>query len=298
MADHKYVNVDADPALDPNRFDLPEGFKERKPRKVSKKRIQCSVTMAESGIDFITMKSTLDGAEIAYYSAVRQITAKQITNLSQEAAKIIKSRDFAKVETLEIRYKKQLASAILAALKGLVKYGSQTVQDELGVQKYIKHGEPDSTPVVWESDDVEYYLRAKATAQANAISDRLQNSVTFETLAGMKNDDMTLTEWSQFMERKLTELSDRELRKQINQSVNEAFNYGRSLEAERHAEDIEFVQYSAILDENICDTCEIHDQEIWPYEDERTATFAAGNPWCAGGDRCRCVLIYMLKGKA
>ncbi|MDD5501562.1 MAG: hypothetical protein PHH57_07810, partial [Candidatus Omnitrophica bacterium] len=80
-------------------------------------------------------------------------------------------------------------------------------------------------------------------------------------------------------------------------STSEAFNFGRSVAAATMADDIEWVQYSAILDGNQCEICEPLDGQEWPYSDPRTEKYASGNPDCLGGGRCRCVLIYIYRSE-
>jgi hypothetical protein len=73
-------------------------------------------------------------------------------------------------------------------------------------------------------------------------------------------------------------------------SVSDLVSLGRSEEAAANSDRIADAVYSALTDGNCCDECEAMDGET-------TADLAEAEDWapnvaCAGGDRCRCVVVY------
>lgn len=70
--------------------------------------------------------------------------------------------------------------------------------------------------------------------------------------------------------------------------ANRTLSIGRSDEAATH--DIERVEYSALLDNNVCEFCAPHDGETATSEDDLAP---APNPECIGGDFCRCFFVYI-----
>lgn len=72
--------------------------------------------------------------------------------------------------------------------------------------------------------------------------------------------------------------------------ANKVINIGRSDEAERRSDDWDRVEYSALLDQNVCEPCASQDGDTAQSEDYLTP---APNPDCAGGDWCRCFHVWI-----
>lgn len=72
--------------------------------------------------------------------------------------------------------------------------------------------------------------------------------------------------------------------------ANRVINLGREREAEDSKDEIDHVEYSAILDQNTCGPCSEADGETATNEDDLTP---APNPDCEGGDWCRCFHVYI-----
>jgi hypothetical protein len=72
--------------------------------------------------------------------------------------------------------------------------------------------------------------------------------------------------------------------------ANRVINIGRSDEAENRRDEWERVEYSALLDQNVCQPCADEDGKTANDEDDLQPT---PNPECAGGDWCRCFHVYV-----
>lgn len=70
--------------------------------------------------------------------------------------------------------------------------------------------------------------------------------------------------------------------------ANRTISLGRQAEADNH--DWDHVEYSALLDLNVCSPCAAADGETANDADDLTP---APNPECAGGDWCRCFHVYV-----
>jgi hypothetical protein len=75
--------------------------------------------------------------------------------------------------------------------------------------------------------------------------------------------------------------------------VTSMLDQGRSDEASDSWSDIDHAEYSAILDGQVCATCEQMDGQTTTDPDE--ADGWVPNPDCEGGDRCRCAVFYLMK---
>lgn len=74
--------------------------------------------------------------------------------------------------------------------------------------------------------------------------------------------------------------------------ANQTLSIGRSDEAQSRSDEWDRVEYSALLDQNVCEPCASQDGQTATNEDELQP---APNPDCLGGDFCRCFLIYVTK---
>lgn len=68
-------------------------------------------------------------------------------------------------------------------------------------------------------------------------------------------------------------------------------NFGRAREAEDRNDEWRTVEYSALLDPNVCEPCASDDGQTAASEDDLTP---APNPECEGGDFCRCFHVYVM----
>jgi hypothetical protein len=72
--------------------------------------------------------------------------------------------------------------------------------------------------------------------------------------------------------------------------ANKVINIGRSDEAEARSDEWERVEYSALLDQNVCEPCAAEDGQTANSEDDLQPT---PNPDCLGGDYCRCFHVWI-----
>lgn len=72
--------------------------------------------------------------------------------------------------------------------------------------------------------------------------------------------------------------------------ANRVINIGRSDEAQRRRDEWGRVEYSALLDQNVCGPCASEDGQEASNEADLTPT---PNPECDGGDWCRCFHVYV-----
>jgi phage gp29-like protein len=265
-------------------LDLPQ--KEDK-KTFSVKLKERELTQAEKYVSFTEIKDKLDSAERMIIEACKEVMERQINNIVDESIKIIEKGQLDKISDLEVRYKTQMTDKIYTVLEDLLKFGGEQVKKELSVQN-VKLSEP-----VGAEDDkvVDAYLKARASAGAATLGNKLKQSATFEILRQIKEGVIDKEE----LKRGLLDLSDKELIAIAQYSASEAFNYGRNLAIKLYLDEIDRVQYSALLDENTCSECEKLDGREWNIDAPEVARYAGGNPNCLGGGRCRCMLVYISK---
>jgi uncharacterized protein with gpF-like domain len=77
--------------------------------------------------------------------------------------------------------------------------------------------------------------------------------------------------------------------------ITTAWNLGREEAGEMLG--TKRVQYSAILDNAVCDPCAALDGQEWDFNSPDHNANLPPNRNCEGGARCRCVLIYLQEGE-
>jgi hypothetical protein len=75
--------------------------------------------------------------------------------------------------------------------------------------------------------------------------------------------------------------------------ANRVINIGRSDEARNRNDEWGTVEYSALLDQNVCGPCAEEDGQSASSESELQPV---PNPECEGGDWCRCFHVYSFEG--
>jgi hypothetical protein len=75
--------------------------------------------------------------------------------------------------------------------------------------------------------------------------------------------------------------------------ANRVINIGRKDEAQRRSDEWQRVEYSALLDQNVCGPCAAEDGKEAENENDLTPV---PNAECEGGDWCRCFHVYVAEG--
>lgn len=253
-----------------------------------------ALTLAEQSVNFGEIDGKLTGAVDAMARAVAGVQAKQIAKLAEVAAKAVAAKDLKKLEDIDVPFRAEMAAAIEGVLVDLYDFGRQQVKQELAKQKGVALAESWTEPLT-EADVrvIREFLKTRAKASANMLATKLKSAVTFGALNQIKAN---IVDPAALLD-SMRNLSDREIETLAQFSVNEAFNFGRSSEAQAAADDIDRVQYSALLDDGTCEECAPLDGQEWDYADPRTELYANGNPKCDGRGRCRCMEVFISKSE-
>lgn len=100
----------------------------------------------------------------------------------------------------------------------------------------------------------------------------------------------------------LEDLSSARTQDNVSQVVNAGFGAGRreAIDTAVTEDDIASLVYSAVLDDNTCSECARWDGASFPadYDQDAPGAVKCPNPKCAGGARCRCLWVAVLKSEA
>lgn len=159
-------------------------------------------------------------------------------------------------------------------------HGKKLVAAELG-KKASKQSQPDDGEDS-ELDDLTDLTDARL---ANDIQARVTAAATRFALLGLTGNEL----WKA-VRKEVEAGSVSYIDRSSTGLTNKVLNMGRSSEADDRSDEWDRVEYSALLDQNVCDPCAADDGETAADESELTP---APNPDCAGGDWCRCFHVFI-----
>jgi phage gp29-like protein len=185
----------------------------------------------------------------------------------------------------------KLTAAIEQILAGLQEFGAQQVADERGRQQA---GQAPSDAALIRAA-VKKPRRDPLGVYADGVVGEFTNSLTSRAanvaLDWMRRPgDLTKGEIIRKVEEELDGQSDKWIDGAASKGANEAFADGRAAGYEEYSYEIGAVQYSALLDFNTCGNCEAADGAEGATPDDVPDV---PNPDCDGGDKCRCVHVYI-----
>ena len=260
---------------------------------LSSGRWRRELTLAEGFVMFDEIEGVLDTAQKKFVQATKEVQDWQIDTLVALTIKAIENKDLKKLQNLDVTYRTEMASRMMTVLLDMFKYGRLQVKKELQAQKHTELAE---VPGPLDPADEELaleFIKARAKASSTVMANKLKQSAIFQGLKQVKQGAAD----KEALALALKSLSDRELVSSAQFAINEAFNFGRGVEAETARDEIDRVQYSALMDPGTCEECASLDGEEWDYDDPRTAKYQSGNPDCLGGTKCRCVEVFISKAE-
>lgn len=244
---------------------------------------------SEDRIVLEEIDNIVEEGRAAYVRAAQSIAARQMDRLVELAVPAVESRDPDKVNALTVPYKAEMADALTEVLTELYRRGYESVMWE----RRRRTGQRAEALTLIDPVSALPYLAAKARAASQLFGVRLLAALVWEALDQIKEGTVDVEALRTVMEA----LSSRELLKSAAISVGEAVNFGRRDAAESIRDDIEYAQYSAILDRRVCAVCQNLDGLEVTLDDPRYEEYMPPNPECLGGDRCRCVWVLIFKAE-
>lgn len=263
----------------PSQFRLAEFRPSRRPRG------------PETHVAFAEINDKLNSSEKDFVEAAKEVQDRQIVKITDTVIAKIEKGEIEKVATVDVPYREQMTKAVERILLDLFEYGQRQVRQEITKQRgTLKAQDPLGEA---GSEAVEGFLKTRAKGTANVLASKLRAAMVWEALRQVKGGVVNKLAFG----KALTDLSDRELVATAKFSVAEAFAFGRQIEAKRHADEIDRVVYSAILDENNCGRCAELDGKEFTFPSVEWDDVAPPYRECEGGDRCRCMGVYIYKSE-
>ncbi len=182
----------------------------------------------------------------------------------------------------------KLTSEVQGILEGLCKFGRNQVDGERQRQ-LAGRALPTAATIRMadKGDPIGLYADGVVSEFTNSLTARAAN-VALDQMR--RQGDSTKGEDILAIEGDLDEQSDKWIDGVASKGANEAFADGRQDGYDEHADEISSVIYSALLDINTCEQCADADGQEGDTPDDIPDV---PNPDCDGGDKCRCVHVYV-----
>lgn len=217
------------------------------------------------------------GAQESSKEAIGKILLSAREELISDGLKGIKKLDPASYHELILSIPAEARSDLRDRLVKVHKQGRMLVAAELGNKA---DGAVDD-----EFDDLDTLTDVTGARVANDVQSRVVAAAARFALLGLVGSsllDAVRTEVQAgsvgYIDRASTGLANR------------VINIGRSDEAERRRDQWGRVEYSALLDQNVCGPCAAQDGQEASNESDLQP---APNPECQGGDWCRCFHVFV-----
>ena len=198
----------------------------------------------ERHVNFQSMEQALDRAKDTIANAVYEVQGRQIDALLEKAQSIVTNGNMKALENIKLPYQQAMRAGIVKQLYGLYAQGRQEATRE-----FIAQGAPrlmeDPLPTQSRSA-IREFLRLRAQALAALQGERLQASFVWEVLAQVR----TGTFEKEALRNRLTERSQKTVRRMAGSIVSESLNLGRQHVANENKELLQQAVFSSVLDEN------------------------------------------------
>lgn len=181
----------------------------------------------------------------------------------------------------------KLIAEVEAILRGVCDFGADQVGEERGRQLQSAATVRTALAARKKRDPLGVYADATVADFTNQLTARTAAAA----LDWRRNPgSLTTGEVVRKVEEELDGQSDKWIDGTASKGTNEAFADGREAGYEEYADQISAVIYSALLDINTCENCAAADGDEGATPDDIPD---APNPDCDGGDKCRCVHVYV-----
>jgi hypothetical protein len=236
--------------------------------------------------------------------AIGKILLTLRDELIADGVKRIKKLKPATYHELILQASKELRTELRGRLVEVHKQGRVLVARELGGQpkgfthhsrcneKFIKNDPPGyqcecefKAAAEDEFDDLDMLTDLTSSRVANDVQSRIIDAATRHALLGQTGAGLINAVTNEINGGSVTYI-DRAARG----LATKVINIGRSDEAESRKDEWDRVEYSALLDQNVCDPCAGQDGDTASSEADLQPV---PNPDCLGGDLCRCFHVFL-----
>lgn len=235
-------------------------------------------------VEKLCIKS-ISQAQDAGKSSLAKILLQARSDLIAEALTAIKKLTPATYHELILTMPDKYHAEVRDQLAKVFVKGRKLVATELAAQSGKSYSGVDIKQSDDEDSELDDFTDLTDSRVANDIQSRITAAASRFALLGLTGKAL----WDA-VEKEVGDGSTGWLDRIATGAANKVLNMGRAAEAEDRKDEWEKIEYSAILDSNVCEPCAADDGQTSTNEDDLTP---APNPDCVGGDWCRCFHVFL-----
>ncbi len=167
-----------------------------------------------------------------------------------------------------------------ARLDSVYRLGRKLVAEQLGGRK--------ETPLGDSDDELDTLAGVTNARIVNDVQSRITASMTRFRLLGLFGEALILAVTQEMADGSVSYID-----RASTGLANRVISIGRGDEAQERRNEWERVEYSALLDNNVCGPCAAEDGKEAENENDLAPT---PNPECEGSDYCRCFHVWIAEG--
>lgn len=217
--------------------------------------------------------------------AIGKILLSLREELIADGLKGIKKLKPATYHELILEAPKEFRSSLRERLIIVHRQGRILVSTELGQKSSSAANSPTKAAQIDGFDDLDELTDLTDSRIANDVQSRIIAAAQRFRLLGLTGAELLTA-----VQNEITAGSVSYIDRAATGLANKVINIGRMDEAERRRDEWGRVEYSALLDQNVCGPCAAEDGKEASNEVDLTPT---PNPECEGGDWCRCFHVYV-----
>ena len=266
--------------------DEPEEGPDKKIEQADRRRRYADFAPEEKLIDVSAISIQLDRARSIALRRVLEIRDYQRSKLIDQACAMTR------ISQVSVQRKGDMYDALVDTFRAQFEVGKQQVIKEIerqtGKQRALEDKAVVGQDELFDLVMDEFSLKVEGAAQK--LESMIFDIALKARRAGFSGDSLRRE-----IEKQAGAISDSTWEGIVDGAVNGGWGAGRDKGAEAYADEIDYVYRSAILDSATCDTCRGRDGQTWPtLEDAQIMP----DPECEGGDRCRCVNVFVMKAES
>jgi hypothetical protein len=257
----------------------------------------------EKHVDFAGINSRIDTAADALVAALAKVRKEQAKQLAADLAVMAKTGRI-DPNKIKVKFFGKAADAVKAAMRESYDFGKDKAAEELKKQqaadvlsrrqqgeRVMADAKKPKPPkkIVRKSPPIDEVIENRADMVVAAEAAGMKEAAMRKVIPLLKSTELPSV--NSIVYDHLLEMSLRGLRSLCTAAITEGINEGRADYAAEMATEYASSIRSGLLDNNICNECADQDGEEYTVQDGVEITLP--DPNCAGGDACRCLMVFV-----
>lgn len=260
---------------------------------------------SEKRTDFNSMERFLSSRPVVFEQAVRPLVMEMLARAAPAITAAMADGNVTPAEVAALPLDtKRLADALAGFAAEVREEGKRTVRRELrddAAERLLEQRRLAAAEEEQEEDERDDEVIAEADSVVSAQTDltkrRIEQRLRAEIEREAIDTNRTGGDASEVIARVVqAQLDTGAFRNDALFVTTKAFNVGRD-EAARIIGGVSSVEYSAYLDSGTCGECRGMDGRTAAFDSEEHDAMLPPNRDCEGGERCRCVLVFLRGGE-